>query len=103
MCERATANSILDLLGNEYVRQILRLTSTEPMTPYELEAECDASLPTIYRQIETLTEYGLLTPELGANGRAGECTRYRSTLGEVDIELDDGEFTLHRRQRPDMG
>ncbi|MBV0924169.1 helix-turn-helix domain-containing protein [Halomicroarcula limicola] len=103
MCERATANSILDLLGNEYVRQILRLTSTEPMTPYELEAECDASLPTIYRRIETLTEYDLLTSELGSDGRAGECTRYRSALGEVDIELEDGEFTIRRRRRPDTG
>lgn len=46
-------DDILDAVNHENARQILAYARLEPMSAEELAEQCDSSMPTIYRQINS--------------------------------------------------
>ena len=100
MSEDSGIEGLLALLDDEYARRILIETSTQPMSAKDLAEACDASLPTIYRRIDRLSEQNLLAErkEFGDEGR--HYSVYEATLNRVTLELEDGEFSADIATEP---
>lgn len=100
MSEEPPLEELFAVLDDEYARTILTETSTQPMSAKTLAEACDASLPTIYRRIDRLTECGLIEErtEFGDEGR--HYGVYRATLDRLVVELDDGELTVDVTAEP---
>jgi predicted transcriptional regulator len=91
--------TVVSLLDDEYARSILTATSIEPMSAKELSERCDASLPTIYRRVEDLTEAGLLTERTRPRPDGHHYSVYAADLDRLTIDLEDGEFAFDLERR----
>ena len=100
MNEGLDLEELLSILDDEYARSILIETSQRPMSAKHLAEACDASLPTIYRRIDRLSEQGLVTerPKFRDEGR--HYSVYEATLNRVTIDLDDGEMSADISTEP---
>lgn len=87
--------SVFDLLANGEVRTILAAASIRPLSAEELCELTDVSLPTIYRRLNALVEYGLLSEEqtVGEDGR--QFKRYETDLQELSVTVEDGDFNVN--------
>lgn len=93
--------AVAALIADECARTILTATTTEPMSAEALSERCDVSTPTVYRRLETLEEYDLVSErtQLAADGH--HYSVYFATLDRVAIDLTDEGFSLQvtRRER----
>jgi DNA-binding transcriptional ArsR family regulator len=96
------AANVFELLGDEEVREILVLTSEEPMSADDLADRCSASGPTIYRRIDSLQEYDLLDENVEYDADGNHYRTYESRLDEICFGVDDGAFSvdIHLRRDP---
>lgn len=94
MSEEADPAELFALLDDEYARTILTKTSERPMSAKALSEACDASLPTVYRRLDRLTDCGLVAErtEFGDEGR--HYSVYGARLERVSIEVEDGELRV---------
>ncbi|SEO45497.1 Helix-turn-helix domain-containing protein [Halogranum amylolyticum] len=92
MSEDPALDEILDILSDEYARDILAATSIKPMSAQQLADECEMSKPTVYRRVEQLRAYGLLDEQTKVQTSNNHYSVYTATLSEVSIELDTGSF-----------
>ena len=101
MSEDSDLVSIVELLDDEYARDILAATSIEPMSAAQLADHCDASPPTVYRRLERLREQDLVeaTQQLDPEGHHFEV--FSARLARVDVELENGTYNveIERRER----
>lgn len=58
--QQVDAAELLDLLGDEYTREVLQTLADEPRTGREIVAAADASKATVYRRLDRLSEAGLI-------------------------------------------
>jgi len=100
--EDPALGEVLDLLSDEYARDILAATSDRPMSASELAEECDMSEPTVYRRIERLREYDLVAQQRRIETGGNDYSVYAATLSGFSVDLDDGTFesTVERRSEP---
>ncbi|WP_167879933.1 ArsR/SmtB family transcription factor [Halorhabdus rudnickae] len=88
-CEPDTVSSgtLLALLGDEYVRELLTLLVERPQTGRELAATTEMSRPTIYRRLERLREHGLVRTEMQIDLDGHHRKRFHPTVGRLDFEV----------------
>ncbi|PSP17566.1 ArsR family transcriptional regulator [Halobacteriales archaeon QH_10_67_13] len=94
-------DNVIEVLASEESRTILSAASVRPMSAKELEQICDVSLPTVYRRINVLVEYGLLSEQQAVDPEKGQYKRFRTDLKEVRIAADDGGFNIDIKLRRD--
>lgn len=94
MSEGPALGELLDVLSDEYARDILAATSIKPMSAQQLVDECEMSKPTVYRRVERLQAYGLLDEQTKIRTSNNHYSVYSATLSEVSIELDTGSFEV---------
>lgn len=96
------AEAVLDLLGDEYARTILRATDGEPRSAAELHETHDLSRPTISRRVNRLAEHRLLdeTTRLDPDG-GHHFNVYEAAIDRLTVQLDDGDFTVQLELRGD--
>lgn len=92
MSEDSALGELLDVLSDEYARDILAATSIKPMSAQQLVDECEMSKPTVYRRVERLQTHGLLEEQTKIRTSNNHYSVYTATLSEVSIELDAGSF-----------
>ncbi|MBB6646416.1 helix-turn-helix domain-containing protein [Halobellus ruber] len=99
MSEEPGLGAVLDVLSDEYAREILAATSVKPMSAQQLAEACEMSEPTVYRRIERLREYDLLGERTEIRDDGNHHSVYTATLSELSVELDEGTFeaTVQRR------
>jgi predicted transcriptional regulator len=85
---------VVALLDDQYARAILEATSEEPKSAKCLGEECDASLPTVYRRVESLQECGLLREETRLQDDGNHFSVYAATLRRFSVELAEGSFDM---------
>ena len=88
-------DDIFDVLASEDVRRILVATSVRPMSAKELADICDRSLATIYRRIQAMEDYDLLSEELTRDPDGTQYNEYRSDLNEITISVDEGQLNVN--------
>lgn len=94
MSEDWELTEVVSLLDDEYARAILRETSTEPMSASTLSDRCEASLPTIYRRVNALTDADLLAERTELDDGGDHYSVYVARLDNLTIDLGDGAFEL---------
>lgn len=88
-------DDIFDILASEDVRRILVATSVQPMSAKELATICDRSLATIYRRVEAMQEYNLISEEITRDPDGTQYNEYRSDLNEITIAVDEGQLNVN--------
>jgi len=94
------SDELLELLGQERVRQILAATSQESRSAKELSTECDVALSTIYRRVEDMITNDLLVEQTRIESDGSHHSVYEAKVDHLDVDIDDGN---HRRERPCAG
>ena len=91
---------LLELLGEERVRQILAATSREPLSAKELSEECDVALSTIYRQVEDMIAADLLVEQTQLESDGSHHSIYEANIDHLDVDIADGtiEISVHVRE-----
>lgn len=92
---------IFEVLASDESRRILAAASVRPLSAKEFEQICDASLPTIYRRIGVLVEYDMLSEEQVVDTEGGHSKQYATDLQEINVRVEDGEFTVNLEIRKD--
>lgn len=88
-------DDIFDVLASETARRILAATSVRAMSAKELGEVCDTSLPTVYRRVNALLEYDLLSEELEVETDGTQYKTYANDLERIDIRVEDGSFNVN--------
>ena len=91
--ERAI-EEILDTIGDEHARRVLAAISREPQSAKDLSEECDLSLPTVYRRIEMLTQYDLVSDQTLVADDGNHYKVYESNFESTVISLEDDEYKV---------
>lgn len=86
--------TVVGLLDDEYARDILKVTSQEPMTVPELSEQSNAAESTLYRRIEQLQEAGLVSEQTRVRSDGHHDAIYSATLEGCQITLKDGQFEI---------
>lgn len=94
-------DGIFEVLASQDSRRILAAASVRPLSAQELEQVCDASLPTIYRRINVLLDYELLSEEQVVDSDGKQYKQYTTDLKGIHIEVEDGGFNVNVEVRKD--
>jgi len=86
---------VLDAIGDEHARQILAAINQQARSVKELAEECDISLPTVYRRIETLSEHDLVTARTLVAEDGNEYKVYEANFESTVISLEANEYEMH--------
>jgi predicted transcriptional regulator len=92
---------ISGLLADETTQRILIETNDEPMSADELSDTCGVSPQTVYRRLERLQEYDMVTEAVEMDDDGHHHKVYTATLDRVTIKLtsDGFRFDLSLRER----
>jgi predicted ArsR family transcriptional regulator len=93
--------ALADLLGDECARTILVEAKKEPRSAAELSDRAGVSEPTVYRRLERLREYDLVSADIQPVTDGKNYELYRTELDGIELDLsEDGfEITVSRRER----
>ena len=64
------------------------------MSARELADICDRSLATIYRRVQAMEAYDLLSKEPTVDPDGTQYNEYESDLNEITISVEEGELTV---------
>ncbi|CAJ52077.1 ArsR/SmtB family transcription factor [Haloquadratum walsbyi] len=88
-------DDIFDVLASEDVRQILVATNVQSMSVKELADICDRSLATIYRRIQAMENYNLVSEEITRDADGTQYSEYKSELNEITISVEEGQLDIN--------
>lgn len=87
---------VFDLLADEYSREILAKANQQPMSALELADACDAHHSTIYRRINRLQSYDLLSEQQRIDPTGGHHhTVYQTKLQSVSVNLNGDQYEVN--------
>lgn len=94
------AGEILDLLGEERVRQILAATSHEPLPAKELSERCGVAPSTIYRRVEEMVDHDLLVERTRIEPDGSHHSVYEANVDRLEVRVEDGtvDVSMHVRE-----
>jgi DNA-binding transcriptional ArsR family regulator len=91
-----SVDRVVDLLGDDYARDILVHTREEAKSVDALSDACDADPSTIYRRVERLQEADLLTDEQRLDPGGHHYKVYAASVREVRVRFDPGGVEVER-------
>lgn len=91
--------NVFDIFGDELARQILVLTSERPLSADDLSEHLEASPPTIYRRVNTLIEYDLMTSQQQVDGDGHHYKTFETTLKRIAFEIEGGGYNIDVQMR----
>lgn len=94
------SDELLELLGQERVRQILAATSRESLSARDLSEECDVALSTIYRRVEDMIANDLLVERTRIETDGSHHSVYEANIDHLDVDIEDGslDVSVHIRE-----
>jgi DNA-binding transcriptional ArsR family regulator len=101
MSKEWNPENIFEILASEMARKILAAASVKPMSARELGEICETSLPTVYRRVNALYDYDLLSEQPRVDSDGTRYNLYTTDLDEVTIQVDDGGFNININVRKD--
>ncbi|MDL5360630.1 helix-turn-helix domain-containing protein [Halalkalicoccus sp. NIPERK01] len=88
-------SDLLDALGDESARAIIRAGARGPVTIEDLLSACDVSRTTIYRRVNELVELGLLEESITFTEDRKRQRRFRTACNWISLHV--GENGLEAR------
>jgi predicted transcriptional regulator len=83
---------IVDLLTDEYARQILRAVTDDPKPACDLVDMLGVSRPTVYRRLDDLEAAGLVEPRMSFDPDGHHRQEFHATFEEVTVTLTADGF-----------
>lgn len=102
MSKEWSPDDVFDVLADETARTILLSASRSPRSVQELADACGRSKPTVYRRLNRLAEYDLLTEQIQIDAAGNHFSTYETNLRHICFEVNDEEFEVHIRFRRDL-
>lgn len=87
-------SDIFDVLGCEYAREVLVAADDGPLSAREIAERCEASLPTVYRRIDVLQEYGFVAEHDRVTADGTHHSAFETTLDRVTLHVEDDDITV---------
>jgi DNA-binding transcriptional ArsR family regulator len=84
---------LLELLGDEYTRHVLRAVVEQPRGGTAVAEAADVSKATAYRRLDALEEAGLVVSETVFNPEGHHHERYRAVVEEIELRFEASELT----------
>ncbi len=81
--------TLLELLGDEYTRQVLAAVTEQPRSGREVVEAADVSKATAYRRLDDLEEAGLVDSEMVFDPDGHHHERFHVIVESIDITFDD--------------
>jgi predicted ArsR family transcriptional regulator len=81
---------VIELLDDDYARDILIAASVEPRSAEALSDACDASLPTVYRRVDELEAAGLIDVQTRPDQEGHHYRVYATRMERFAVEIDGG-------------
>lgn len=90
------AESLLQLIGDEYTQRVLAAFGDEAVTGRELIERAEVSKATAYRRLDDLQEVGLVESTLHIDPDGHHCEQYQLAVSELAVSFgaDDFEVTF---------
>lgn len=87
---------LFDLVIEPTTRAVLEAVNDEPLSAKELADRCDVSGPTMYRRVNAMEEFDLLTTGTQIDPNGNHYTVYESNVDQIEVEIDpsNGEVTV---------
>ena len=101
MNEERPEREVLAILDDDYARAILEATRQKQMFAKELSEECDMSVSTVSRRVNTLLEYDLLIERTHVDPDGHHYSEYEAQLDRVDVRLLESGFDVRIELRED--
>lgn len=92
-------DELLDLLGDEYVADILQTLSGSEMAARDIAEDCGMSRPTVYRRLDRLTEAGVVASRLRPESEGHHRQEFRLILEEIAVQFREDGFDGRVRVR----
>lgn len=92
-------SDVFDVFGDELSRQILVLTSEQPLSADDLAAYLDTSTPTVYRRLDGLGEYDLITESQQIDTDGNHYKTFETTMKRISFEITEGGYTIDLQMR----
>lgn len=97
-----TPASLFEVLESEVARKILALADDDPVSAETVAEETGASLPTVYRRLNALEEFGLLQSETQIDPDGNHYETYRTTVDRFTIEIGEDDLEVEVERPRDM-
>lgn len=94
--------TVFDVFGSESARRILALASEGPVTADDLASHLSVSQPTVYRRVDELVEYDLLTERDHVDDDGNQFNTYVTNLDAVTFSVEDGSFVVDLQLERDV-
>lgn len=91
--------TVLALLGDEYVQGILVATSEEPRSAKELSEQLDAAPSTIYDRTEKMVTHCLLVERTRIMEDGSHHSVYEVNVDHLDIDVENGKLEVRVQTR----
>ena len=85
---------VLELIADDYTRVFLAHMSRQRMSAKELTEIVDASERTVYRRLEQLQSFDLISEELEIDQQGHHRKRYRATFRKLIVEIDGEGYEI---------
>ena len=85
---------LLDTIGDSHARRILAVLELEPQSAKAIAERLDLSLPTVYRRLDTLCQYELVTDRTLVAEDGNHYKVYDCTFESSVVSLEDGEYDV---------
>jgi DNA-binding transcriptional ArsR family regulator len=99
--ESLEPTAVLELLGDEFTRDVLQALGDGPRTGREILDATDVSRPTVYRRLNRLQEAGLVEAETKIRQNGHHCKQFRLVVEQFDFGLDADGFSVDARADAD--
>lgn len=101
MGEAPDPETLFTLLGDEYVRTILKAASEDPMSARELAEVCGSARSTVYRRVDDLVAAGVLLERTRIQSDGSHHHVYETQLDELTLRVTEGTFEVELEVKPD--
>lgn len=84
-------DEVIDLLGDDYVCDILRALEPGPKAARDLADQCGMSRPTVYRRLDRLTAAGLVEARMSLAQDGHHRHEFHLVFDELEVQIrEDG-------------
>ncbi|WP_267163588.1 winged helix-turn-helix domain-containing protein [Halovenus salina] len=88
------AESLLELLGDEYTQRVVKALGDGPMTGSELIERADVSKATAYRRLDGLQEADIVESTLHVDPDGHHCEQYSLAVSDIGVSLGPDGFEV---------
>ena len=101
MSEERDTSAIFAILDDDYARAILEATRRDRLSAKALSQECNMSVSTVSRRVNTLLEHDLLIEHTHVDPDGHHYSEYEAQLDRVDVQLLESGFDVRIELRED--